>query len=133
MGPFSWLVFLGLSIFYYKVRKKQKVFEVFSPFLLFISKVHDMRLKNLNLFFDENISFCFLRNFKVFSICYFWVFFKISNFFKKQINYMYFLKLNIKLYTIRKIIKWSFRKKYISTTFSPWVELRSRSNAYFEK
>jgi hypothetical protein len=39
---------MGLS----KVREKQNVYEVFFPFLFFISKAHDMGWKKLNLVFD---------------------------------------------------------------------------------
>jgi hypothetical protein len=42
-----------------KVREKQNVCEVFFLFLFFISKAHNMRLKNLTFVFDENASFSF--------------------------------------------------------------------------
>ena len=54
----------------YKGREKQNVYKkfFFFPFLLFISKTHDMRRKSLNLFFDENASLSFLLTLKVYSI-----------------------------------------------------------------
>jgi hypothetical protein len=42
-----------------KVRVMQNVYEVFFPFLFFISIAHNMRWKNFTLFFDGNSSFRF--------------------------------------------------------------------------
>jgi hypothetical protein len=44
-----------------EVHEKRNVYEVFFLFLFFISKTHDMRWKNLNLFFDENATISFLK------------------------------------------------------------------------
>ena len=71
----------------------------FSSF--YFLKPNNMRSKTLTLVFDENASFSFYGPPKFFSIWWFWAFFsKFSNF-SKQINYIFSLELNIKLYIIR--------------------------------
>ena len=63
---------------------KSKTFmNFFLSLLLFISKAHNMRWKDLNLVFDENASFSFYGLSIFFSFWRFWAFFS------KQINYRF--------------------------------------------
>jgi len=67
----------------------QMAYEIFFPFLFFISKAHNMRWKDLTFVFDENASSSFYRPSKFFRFGDFEHFFsKISNF-SKKINYIF--------------------------------------------
>ena len=84
-----------LHALYFEIvgRTKSKTYMKFlsaPPFLFIISKAHNMKWKNLNSVFDENVSFNFYGPSKFFRFGDFVNFFQNFQMFQTQINCMFF-------------------------------------------